>query len=579
MGKFVEKPYPIRHLPDIRDLIRYDNEHFADQVAYEDRHVPGNPERRKITYAELYKDVNALGTALIHRGLKDKKIAVMSENRYDWVLSYYAVACGVGVIIPLDRELPPAEVVNLLTRAKASALIYSKKQKKTVEAAVSQLSFVEYLIDMDEGDHQWRNLSLQALLEEGRELLEQGDRSFLDAEIDPNGLMGIYFTSGTTGRSKGVMLSHRNITANVENMLRRMHIDTHSKILSVMPIHHTFEFTCSIITCLSQGSTVCFADGLKYIQKNLKDDHPTVMLGVPLVFETFHKRIMTAARLAGKEEQLKKGMKINSFLQKIHLDRSRQLFKDIYEIIGTSIQVFIVGGAPMDPQIIRDFRTLGVNMFEGYGLTETAPIIAMNADYQEKPGAAGAPLHGTEVRIDDPDESGVGEILAKTESRMLGYFEDPEETEKVLLPDGWFATGDYGYMDGEGFLHVTGRKKNVIVTKNGKNIFPEELEYLLNKSDYIKESVVWGDEDENLGDLIITAEIVTDPDQIKGLSDEEVRDIIKNVVEEVNQSTTSYKRIRKFNLREEEFEKTTTRKIKRHNLDLKSQGEEAKVNG
>ena len=579
MGKFVEKPYPIRHLPDIRDLIRYDNEHFADQVAYEDRHVPGNPERRKITYAELYKDVNALGTALIHRGLKDKKIAVMSENRYDWVLSYYAVACGVGVIIPLDRELPPAEVVNLLTRAKASALIYSKKQKKTVEAAVSQLSFVEYLIDMDEGDHQWRNLSLQALLEEGRELLEQGDHSYLDAEIDPNGLMGIYFTSGTTGRSKGVMLSHRNITANVENMLRRMHIDTNSKILSVMPIHHTFEFTCSIITCLSQGSTVCFADGLKYIQKNLKEDHPTVMLGVPLVFETFHKRIMTAARLGGKEEQLKKGMKLNNFLQKIHLDRSRQLFKDIYEIIGTSIQVFIVGGAPMDPQIIRDFRTLGVNMFEGYGLTETAPIIAMNADYREKPGAAGAPLHGTEVRIDDPDEAGVGEILAKTESRMLGYFEDPEETDKVLLPDGWFATGDYGYMDEEGFLHVTGRKKNVIVTKNGKNIFPEELEYLLNKSDYIKESVVWGDEDEKLGDLIITAEIVTEPDQIKGLSEEEVREIIKNIVEEVNQSTTSYKRIRKFNLRKEEFEKTTTRKIKRHNLDLKSQGEEAKVNG
>lgn len=579
MGRFVEKPYPIRHLPDIRDLIHYDNEHFGDRVAYEDRHVPGNPERRKITYAELYNDVNALGTALIHRGLKDKKIAVMSENRYDWVLTYYAVACGVGVIIPLDRELPAAEMVNLLTRAQASALVYSKKQKKTVEAAVAQLSFVEYLIDMDEEDHQWRNLSLQTLLEEGRELLAQGDRSFLDAEIDPNGLMGIYFTSGTTGRSKGVMLSHRNITANVENMLRRMHIDTRSKILSVMPIHHTFEFTCSIITCLSQGSTVCFADGLKYIQKNLKDDHPTVMLGVPLVFETFHKRIMTAARLAGKEEQLKKGMKINSFLQKIHLDRSRQLFKDIYEIIGTSIQVFIVGGAPMDPQIIRDFRALGVNMFEGYGLTETAPIIAMNADYQEKPGAAGAPLHGTEVRIDDPDESGVGEILAKTESRMLGYFEDPEETGKVLLPDGWFATGDYGYMDEEGFLHVTGRKKNVIVTKNGKNIFPEELEYLLNKSDYIKESVVWGDEDEKLGDLIITAEIVTDPDQIKGLSDEEVRDIIKKIVEEVNQSTTSYKRIRKFNLREEEFEKTTTRKIKRHNLDLKSQGEEAKIHG
>lgn len=578
MGKFVEKPYPVRHLPDIRDLIRYGQEHFADRIAYEDRHVPGQPERRKISYAQLADDVNALGTALIHRGLKDRKIAVMSENRYDWVLSYYAVACGVGVIIPLDRELPPAELVNLLSRARASALIYSKKQKKTVEAAVADLSFVEYLIDMDEGVHQWRNLSLQGLLEEGRQLLAEGDRSYLDAEIDPNGLMGIYFTSGTTGRSKGVMLSHRNICANVENMLRRMHIDTQSKILSVMPIHHTFEFTCSIITCLSQGSCVCFADGLKYIQKNLKEDNPTVMLGVPLVFETFHKRIMTAARLGGKEEKLKQGMRLNALLQKIGMDRSRTLFKDIYNIIGTSIQVFIVGGAPMDPQIIRDFRVLGVNMFEGYGLTETSPIIAMNADYREKPGAAGAPLNGTEIRIDDPDDSGVGEILAKTESRMLGYFEDPEETAKVLLPDGWLATGDYGYIDNEGFLHVTGRKKNVIVTKNGKNIFPEELEYLLNKSDYIKESVVWGDEDEQLGDLIITAEIVTDPDFVKDLTEEEIQRIIKEEVEKVNNSTTSYKRIRKFNLREEEFEKTTTRKIKRHSLDLKGTGKEGKRN-
>ena len=579
MGKFVEKPYPVRHLPDIRDLIRYGAEHFGDRVAYEDRHVPGVPGRRKITYRELSEDVNALGTALIHRGLKDTKIAVMSENRYDWVLTYYAVACGVGVIIPLDRELPPAELVNLLSRARASALVYSKKQKKTVEAAVAQLSFVEYLIDMDEPENQWRNLSLQSLLEEGRQLLAEGDRSYLDAEVDPNGLMGIYFTSGTTGRSKGVMLSHRNITANVENMLRRMHIDGSSKILSVMPIHHTFEFTCSIITCLSQGSCVCFADGLKYIQKNLKEDHPTVMLGVPLVFETFHKRIMTAARLGGKEEKLKKGMQLNALLQKVGLDGSRRLFKDIYNIIGDSIRVFIVGGAPMDPQIIRDFRVLGVNMFEGYGLTETSPIIAMNADYREKPGAAGAPLNGTQIRIDDPDESGVGEILAKTESRMLGYFEDPEETRKVLLPDGWLATGDYGCMDEEGFLHVTGRKKNVIVTKNGKNIFPEELEYLLNKSDYIRESVVWGDEDADSGDLIITAEIVTDPEHVQGLPEEELQRIIKEEVEKVNRSTTSYKRIRKFNLREEEFEKTTTRKIKRHSLDLKGSREEVKDNG
>ena len=573
MSKFVERPYPVRPLSDIRELIRYGNKHFPDLIAYEDRHTPGNPLRRKISYAELYDDVNALGTALIHRGLKDKKIAVMSENRYDWVLSYYAAVCGAGIVIPLDRELPPAEMVNLLSRAQASALIYSNKQKKVMEGAAEELSFVELLINMD-GEDPWGGMALQDLLQEGRSLLEEGDRSYSDAEIDPRGLMGIYFTSGTTGRSKGVMLSHRNITANVENMLRRMHIDTQSRILSVMPIHHTFEFTCSIITCLSQGSCVVFADGLKYIQRNLKNDRPTVMLGVPLVFETFHKRILNSARLEGKEDKLRRAMKLNARLQKVGIDVSKKLFKDIYEVLGPSIDVFIVGGAPMDPQVIRDFRALGINMFEGYGLTETAPIIAMNADYREKPGAAGAPLYGTEIIIDDPDEEGVGEILARTESRMLGYYEDPEETAKVLLPDGWLATGDYGYIDEEGFLHVTGRKKNVIVTKNGKNIFPEELEYLLNKNDYIKESVVWGDEEEIPGDLVITAEIVTDPEQIRGLSEEEVQELIKAAVEEVNRSTTSYKRIRKFNLRTEEFEKTTTQKIKRHSLDLTKKDQE-----
>lgn len=568
MGKFIEKPHDIRYLPDIKEIISYGKENYGDAVAYEDRHFPGEPERRKISYNQLYDDVNALGTALIKRGLKGKKIAVMSENRYDWVLTYYAVACGVGVIIPLDRELPAGELVNLLTRAKASALVYSKKQKKVVDAALENLDFIEYLIDMDGESNQWRNLSIKSLLEEGRRYIEEGFTEYIDAEIDKDALMGIYFTSGTTGKSKGVMLTHRNITSNVENMLRRMHVRRSDRALSVMPIHHTFEFTCEIVPCMTMGAAMVFCDGLKYIQKNLKEDRISIMLGVPLVFETFHKKIFTTARLKGSEDKLRKGMKINRFLQKIGMDRSRKLFKEIYDLIGTDIRVFIVGGAPMDPEVISDFRALGVNMFEGYGLTETSPIIAVNADYCQKTGTVGPPMPGTLVRIDNPDSEGIGEIIALTESRMLGYFEDPEETEKVILEDGWFATGDYGFMDDEGYLHVTGRKKNVIVTKNGKNIFPEELEYLLNKSDYIKESVVWGKDDPDSGELYINAEIVIEKDNLKGLSDEEIHAKIKDVVEGVNKSTTSYKRIRKFHLREEEFEKTSTRKIKRHKLNL-----------
>lgn len=568
MGKFIEKPHDIRYLPDIKEIISYGKENYGEAVAYEDRHFPGEPERRKISYNQLYDDVNALGTALIKRGLKGKKIAVMSENRYDWVLTYYAVACGVGVIIPLDRELPAGELVNLLTRAKASALVYSKKQQKVVDAALENLDFIEYLIDMDGESNQWRNLSIKSLLEEGRRYIEEGFTEYIDTEIDKDALMGIYFTSGTTGRSKGVMLTHRNITSNVENMLKRMFVRRDDRALSVMPIHHTFEFTCEIVPCMTMGATMVFCDGLKYIQKNLKEDRISIMLGVPLVFETFHKKIFTTARLKGSEGKLRKGMKINEFLQKFGMDRSRKLFREIYDLIGTDIRVFIVGGAPMDPEVIKDFRALGVNMFEGYGLTETSPILAVNADYCQKTGTVGPPMPGTRLRIDNPDSDGIGEIVAMTESRMLGYFEDPEETAKVILEDGWFATGDYGFMDDEGYLHVTGRKKNVIVTKNGKNIFPEELEYLLNKSDYIKESVVWGRDDPDSGELYINAEIVIEKDNLKGLSDEEIHAKIKEVVEQVNKSTTSYKRIRKFHLREEEFEKTSTRKIKRHKLNL-----------
>ena len=569
MAKFVEKPHKVRYLPDIRDIIHYGAEHYTDLPAYEDRHFPGEGDRRVITYRQLKEDVDALGTALLNRGLEGKKIAVMSENRYDWVLTYFAVCCGVGVIIPLDRELPSAELVNLLRRAEASALVYSKKQQKTVDAAMAELDFVEYLIEMDGDTHQWRNLSLKTLVEEGYRLMAEGDESYTSKEIDPHALMAIYFTSGTTGASKGVMLSHRNLTSNVENMLRRMFIDTTARGLLVLPIHHTFAFTCEIVPCMVGGGTIIFADGLKYIQRNLKDDRINTMLGVPLIYETFHRKILIAARHKGKEEKLLKGMRLNEKLQKFGLDRSHKMFKDIYDLIGEDIRTFIVGGAPMDPEIIRDFRALGVNMFEGYGLTETSPIIAVNADYRQRTGTVGPPMPETEVRIAEPDEDGIGEIQTRSESVMLGYYQDPEESAKVLLPEGWFATGDYGFLDKDGYLHVTGRKKNVIVTKNGKNIYPEELEYLLDKSDYIKESVVWGREDPESGDLKITAEIVIEPEALEGKSPEEIREIIDQEVERVNAATTSYKRIRRFNIREEEFEKTTTRKIRRHKIDYK----------
>ncbi len=566
MSKFVEKSHKIRHLPDLRDIVYHARSEYGEKTAFEDCHMPGEKERRKISYEQFYDDMNALGTALIKRGFKDKKIALTSENRYDWVLTYFAVACGAGVIIPLDKDLPAGELANLVERSHASAVVFSAKKKKVIEEAKKSGKLPEVLVCMDESTDP--ELSIKQLLEEGRKELSRGCREYSDAEIDPSAMMAVYFTSGTTGKSKGVMLSHRNIASNVENMLRRMYVTKEDRALSVMPIHHTFEFTCEIVPCIERGGTMVFCDGLKYIQKNLKEENISVMLGVPLVFETFHRKLFVTAAQKGSEEKLRKGMKLNRFMMKLGINRSKKLFKDIYAVLGDRIRVFIVGGAPMDPQVIRDFRDLGVNMFEGYGLTETSPIIAVNADYCSKPGTVGPPMPGTQIRIDSPDSEGIGEIIALTESRMIGYYEDEEETGKVILEDGWFATGDYGYLDSEGYLHVTGRKKNVIVTKNGKNIFPEELETLLNKNEYIKESVVWGKADENGGDLIIRAEIVAEKDNLKGLSEEEIQLKIKQAVDEVNKSTVSYKRIRGFNIRYEEFEKTTTRKIKRHALNL-----------
>lgn len=570
MGKFVEKPHKTWPLPDLKFLVEEGARRYEESILYLDKKGPKDTERTKISFRQLLADMNAMGTAMIAKGMKGKKIAVIGENRYHWILSYLAVINGTGIVVPLDKELPPGEIATLLARSKAAMVIYAQSQEKKILEAASGLDSIEYLVNMDGKESNWRNLSVESLLSEGRKLLEQGDESFTGAVIDNSAVAAILFTSGTTGNAKGVMLSHRNIAANVENMMKRMYIEPGDRVLSVLPIHHTYELSCEVLPCIYKGASMVFCDGLKYIQKNLKEDEITVMLGVPLVFETFHKKIWTKMRLEGKEETLRKGIRLSRRLQKLHIDLSKKLFKEVYENLGSKLKVFISGASAIDPEVIRDFRAMGINMFQGYGLTECSPIVAVNADYCSRPESVGPAMPGTEIRIDEPDEEGIGEILCRSESVMLGYYEDPEETAKVLLPDGWLRTGDYGYVDQDGFLYITGRKKNVIVTKNGKNIFPEELEYQLNKNDCIKESMVWGREDEASGETFITAEIVVDQDVVKGLSEEAVHALIKDAVDTVNKLTPPYKRIKKFNVREEEFEKTTTKKIKRHKVNLDS---------
>lgn len=567
MEKIVYKPglYPTRHITDLRHMIDSCAMLYWGQQAFLVKERPGG-EYHPILYRELKEDIDALGTALVDMGLSGKKIAVIGENRYQWFITYMAVVNGVGVICPLDRELPPGEIHNLLTRAGASAVVYSGKVEIAVEEAVSQIEGVEYRISMDAPASEESRLSLTELIHHGRKLLRKGDTRFLDAPIDPEAMCTLLFTSGTTGTSKGVMLSHKNIASNVENMSKVVHVQGWTS-LSILPMHHCYELTCHIMTALYQGCTVAFCEGLKYIVKNMAEAQANILVAVPLIFESMHRKVWKQAEKSGKAEKMRKAVSLSKGLNKVHIKAQKRLFKQVHQALGGNAKLFIAGAAAIDPNVIEDFNAMGINMIQGYGMTECSPIIAVNMDNYSKAAAAGLPLPGSEVEISEPGENGIGEIICKSPSVMLGYYDDPEETARVLK-DGWLHTGDYGYMDKDGFVYITGRKKNVIVTKNGKNIFPEEIEFLLRKSSYVSEVLVYGLEDEKTGDTVVCAQIFPDFALIreeKGeLSGEQLWTLFKDIVEETNETTPPYKRIKRFDIRETDFEKTTTHKIKRY---------------
>lgn len=565
--KYKDNIYQCRYINDLKDMIDTSVQLFSEEPAYMVKDVPGG-KYREITYAELKHDIDALGTKLMDLGLKGKKIAVIGENSYKWVVTYMATVNGTGVIVPLDRELPPKELKHLIERAGVSAIVHSKKLTKNVVEALDGVEGIEYRISMAEPEHKDGVLSFDQLIKEGDELVRKGVCNFIDAKIDREAMCTLIFTSGTTGLAKGVMLSHKNISSNVYNMSKYVRIQKPGRGLSVLPMHHTFEMTCHICTAMYQGMTIVICEGLKHIQKNMQESHATVMLGVPLVFETMHKRVFKQVEKAGKREGMEKLIAASKKLKLYNRPKVvKKMFEQLHHSIGDEMSLFIAGGAAIDPNVIRDYEAMGVPMIQGYGMTENSPIIAVNRDCYSKADSVGKPMPGTDVKIVDPDEDGIGEIICKGPSVMIGYYDNPEETAKVLR-DGWLYTGDYGRMDDEGFLYICGRKKNVIVTKNGKNIFPEEVEYYLLKSPYIEEVVVSGIEDKKSGDTIVTAEIFPSynavNDEIGETSEDGLRDFIKVAVDEANEQMPLYKRVKRFTLRAEEFEKTTTKKIKRN---------------
>lgn len=578
--------HPVREVTDLRDIINSSCEMFpeVDAYLYKDKSAD---EFKGIKYKQVKSDMDALGTRFCDMGLKNKKIAVIGETSYYWFLTYYATVCGTGVIVPLDKNLPPEEVKTLVHRSKANAIVYSKKMEKSVKPLFDDPCEIEYFISMDLPRHQAlaadgdptndqgasgvsanRIMSLSELISEGADLVHQGERTFLDAEIDPNQMATLIFTSGTTGKAKGVMLSHKNISSNVVNMSRRERLGDNFVILSILPTHHTFENTCVDWTTFYQGKTLAICEGIKYISKNMNEVHANCMVGVPLVFEKIYKGMMKQADSTGQGEKLRNAIRLSRRLKLYNNPPVvKRMFKAIHEALGGEMQQFIAGGAAIDPQVILDFEAMGIPMMQGYGMTECSPIIAVNQNNYSIAESVGRPMHGTTVRIDNPDTDGVGEIVCRGPSVMLGYYEDPEATEEVLR-DGWLYTGDLGYMDENGFLYVTGRKKTVIVTKGGKNIFPEEIEEVIKQNDLVKEVLVHGVTDKRIGNVAVTADIQPNFALLKErygeMDQSEIYHFYKDLIDKVNDTMPAYKAIKRVNIREKDFEMTTTGKLKRY---------------
>lgn len=570
--------YPTREVSDIKEMLRLTARDKKDKAAYLVKDIPGS-DYRPITFGQLREDVDALGTKFFDMGLKGKKIAVIGNASYNWLLTYFATVCGVGVIVPLDRNLPTNEIINLVKRSKASAIVFDKSAQKNMMDLVDKTDGldmgIDYFISTSAEETQITDkgnsiLAIKQLVEEGKTLVREGEREYVDANIDPEVMAVLLFTSGTTGASKGVMISHKNLVSNVVNMSKLVSVPEDKIVLSILPVHHVYEMTCTYLTCLYQGATVAISEGFKYIQKNLSELEASIILGVPLIFEKMHRSIFRKAEGRGEGERLRKAIDLS---RKMGLYKSKKviqrMFKPIHQMLGNNIHLLIAGGAASDPKIIEDFEAMGLPMIQGYGMSECSPIIAVNQDRYSKAASVGKPMLGHEVRIVEEDEFGIGEIIVRGPSVMLGYFDDEEETDKVLR-NGWLYTGDYGYFDADGFLYITGRKKNVIVTKGGKNIFPEEVEQLISENDLVEEVMVHGVEDERIGNVAVTADIYPDYEALKEkhgeLTESDIYHLFKEYMDTVNRMMPPYKHVKRINIRKEAFEKTTTGKIKRFKI-------------
>ena len=550
--------YNVREFENLKDMIDNACTEFADHTAFVIKHKEGKTVNyENISYEDFGKEVNSLGTALIDMGYKDKRIAVIGKNRYEWVVSYAAVINGVGIVVPLDKGLPEDEIEMSIKKSKAEVIFceanYLEALNKIIEKGETNL---KKIICMDKVE----NVEImEKLILKGKELLDKGNREYLDAKIDREKVASIVFTSGTTSLSKAVMLSHKNIASNINSMSKVEGIFDTDTNIAFLPFHHTFGST-GIMIFLSKGVKNVFCDGLRHIQENLKEYKLTIFICVPLLIEAMYKKIEAGIEKKGKTKLIKFAKKISNFLLKFGIDIRRKLFKEVLNELGGEIRFIVSGASALDKRVAKGLNDLGILTIQGYGLTETSPVLAAETEKTIRYGSIGYP-----IKIDNPNEEGIGEIIAKGPNVMLGYYEDEEATNEVII-DGWFHTGDLGYMDKDGIFFIAGRKKNVIVLKNGKNIYPEELEVLINNLPYVAESMVYGEEKDD--DLVVSVKIVYNKEYVNekygDIPEEELRSIVWNDIKEINTKLPKYKYMKKLILTDEPMIKTTTQKVKRH---------------
>ena len=497
---------------------------------------------------------------------------ILSETTYDWYLLFVTLFSGDANAIPTDKELPENELENVVKRSKADAIIYSEKKADSVKKIMEKFPQVKYFIKMySEDGLQSKTVGMQYLINEGTKFVNSGDDYFAKVETDPDEFKVLLFTSGTTSNAKGVMLTSRNLAENINAATAYAKVYPEDRFFSVLPLHHTYESTIGFLLPMAWGSSIAVCQGLKHIVPNMLESKPSVLISVPLLIENLYKKINASIKKAGKDGLVGSMLHITNALKMVGVDVKRKVFSDIYENLGGNLRFIVSAAAPIDAKIGKWVEDIGITFLQGYGLTETAPIAALTPEYQPKVGSAGKAIPKGEIRIEDPNEDGEGEVLIKTPTLMIGYYEDEKATNEVIeVIDGerWFHSGDIGYLDKDGFLYITGRSKNVIVTQNGKNIYPEEIELLLAQVPEIKECMVYGKQDEkdpSNKELIISVKVIPNLDKIgENLTDEEIREIIWPKIKEVNKKLTSYKAIKNLEIKHDEFEKTTTMKIKRY---------------